>query len=208
MIWALRSVLLLVPTLFGLSATAQHEFSKEGARACLECHESEKVMGIIETPHANFENPDTPAAREQCESCHGPSARHMQFPMQVGNIRFSKHDRSTPVAQRNAACMQCHGTKIELDETNRPTPETWPNNGMGNIYPDGGTGSCTACHSRHKFSIAEARHPHACAHPVAVGSVEAELGGGGRHRGIQQTDLSDIGEQEEVGRVPVLQAHG
>jgi hydroxylamine dehydrogenase len=34
---------------------------------------------------------------------------------------------------------------------------------MGNIYPDGSTGSCTACHSRHKFSIAEARHPHACA---------------------------------------------
>ena len=29
--------------------------------------------------------------------------------------------------------------------------------------PDGSTGSCNACHSRHKFSIAEARHPHACA---------------------------------------------
>ena len=59
--------------------------------------------------------------------------------------------------------MQCHGTKIELDENKRPTPETWPNNGMGNIYPDGATGSCTACHSRHKFSIAEARNPNACA---------------------------------------------
>jgi hypothetical protein len=30
-------------------------------------------------------------------------------------------------------------------------------------YPDGSTGSCTVCHSRHKFDIAEARHPHACA---------------------------------------------
>lgn len=66
-------------------------------------------------------------------------------------------------APDETGCMQCHGTKIELDSTNRPTPETWPNNGMGNIYPDGSTGSCTSCHSRHKFSIAEARKPYACA---------------------------------------------
>ena len=66
-------------------------------------------------------------------------------------------------APGETGCMQCHGIKIELDENNRPTPETWPNNGMGNIYPDGATGSCNACHSRHKFDIAEARHPHACA---------------------------------------------
>ncbi|MFN3164552.1 MAG: multiheme c-type cytochrome, partial [Pseudohongiellaceae bacterium] len=66
-------------------------------------------------------------------------------------------------APGETGCMQCHGTDIKLDENNRPTPETWPNNGMGNIYPDGSTGSCNTCHSRHKFSIAEARHPHACA---------------------------------------------
>ena len=66
-------------------------------------------------------------------------------------------------APNETGCMQCHGTKIELDENNRPTPETWPNNGMGNIYPDGATGSCNACHSRHTFDIAEARRPHACA---------------------------------------------
>lgn len=66
-------------------------------------------------------------------------------------------------APSETGCMQCHGTRILLDENNRPTPETWPNNGIGNIYPDGSTGSCTACHSRHKFDIAEARHPNACA---------------------------------------------
>jgi hypothetical protein len=66
-------------------------------------------------------------------------------------------------APNETGCMQCHGTKIELDADGRPTKETWPNNGMGNIYPDGGTGNCTACHSRHKFDIAEARKPAACA---------------------------------------------
>ena len=60
-------------------------------------------------------------------------------------------------------CMQCHGTEIELDEIGRPTPETWPNAGMGNVYPDGSVGNCTACHTRHRFSIAESRKPAACA---------------------------------------------
>lgn len=74
--------------------------------------------------------------------------------------------RSLPALQNapdETGCMQCHGTEILLDENNRPTPETWPNNGMGNVYPDGATGSCTACHSRHLFDIAEARRPNACA---------------------------------------------
>ena len=41
--------------------------------------------------------------------------------------------------------------------------ENWPNAGMGNVYPDDSTGNCSTCHTRHKFSIAEARKPAACA---------------------------------------------
>lgn len=66
-------------------------------------------------------------------------------------------------APNETGCMQCHGTEIKLDEDGRPTAETWPNAGMGNVYPDGSTGNCTACHSRHRFSVAEARQPFACA---------------------------------------------
>ena len=66
-------------------------------------------------------------------------------------------------ASWETGCMQCHGTKIELDRNGRPTPETWPNAGMGNIYPNGSTGNCGACHTRHRFSIAESRRPEACA---------------------------------------------
>ncbi len=66
-------------------------------------------------------------------------------------------------APGETGCMQCHGTEIKLDKNGRPTPETWPNMGMGNVYPDGGTGNCSACHTRHLFSIAEARKPFACA---------------------------------------------
>lgn len=66
-------------------------------------------------------------------------------------------------ASNETGCIQCHGTELLLDEENRPTSSTWPNAGMGNIYPDGSTGNCTTCHTRHLFSIAEARKPAACA---------------------------------------------
>ncbi|SEF91794.1 multiheme c-type cytochrome [Oceanospirillum linum] len=66
-------------------------------------------------------------------------------------------------APNETGCIQCHGTEIKLDKDGHPDPTTWPNAGMGNIYPDGATGNCAACHTRHKFSIAEARKPAACA---------------------------------------------
>ena len=59
-------------------------------------------------------------------------------------------------------CMQCHGTEIKLDKDGRPTPDTWPLAGIGTLYPDGSIGNCSACHTRHKFSIAESRKPAAC----------------------------------------------
>lgn len=61
-----------------------------------------------------------------------------------------------------AGCLQCHGGKVELDKNGRPTPQTWPNTGIGRINPDGSLGSCSACHSRHRFSVAQARAPEAC----------------------------------------------
>ncbi len=66
-------------------------------------------------------------------------------------------------APNETGCIQCHGTEIKLDENGKPTPETWPNSGVGNVYPDGSTGSCGVCHTRHSFSNAEARKPYACA---------------------------------------------
>ncbi|MDX2427652.1 MAG: multiheme c-type cytochrome, partial [Xanthomonadales bacterium] len=65
-------------------------------------------------------------------------------------------------APNETGCIQCHGTEIKLDQNGKPTPETWPNSGIGNVYPDGSTGSCGVCHTRHSFSNAEARKPYAC----------------------------------------------
>ncbi len=64
-------------------------------------------------------------------------------------------------ASRAAGCQMCHGTLVELGPDNKPINETWPA-GVGTRYPDGSIGTCTVCHERHTFSIADARKPEAC----------------------------------------------
>jgi hypothetical protein len=71
------------------------------------------------------------------------------------------------------SCLSCHGTRLEVVRTE--TRDTglgemefavlsgWPNQGVGRVNPDGSLGACTACHTRHEFSIAMARKPHTCA---------------------------------------------
>lgn len=64
-------------------------------------------------------------------------------------------------AARASGCQMCHGTQVELGPDNKPINETWPG-GVGTRYPDGSIGTCTVCHTRHRFSIADARKPEAC----------------------------------------------
>ena len=59
-------------------------------------------------------------------------------------------------------CWQCHGSEVKVLKDGRLDPATWPNTGIGRFNPDGSEGSCTACHSRHRFSAAQARHPENC----------------------------------------------
>lgn len=86
-----------------------HAFADGGAKTCLRCHDTRKIEAVFETPHMKEGSSlDSPAATEQCESCHGPSARHVRFPLQVGNIRFTRRDDTTTKAARNRACLECH----------------------------------------------------------------------------------------------------
>ncbi len=58
-------------------------------------------------------------------------------------------------------CKQCHGSIVKI-KNGQPTTDTWPNDGIGRINIDGSRGSCTACHFRHTFSVAQARQPETC----------------------------------------------
>jgi hypothetical protein len=63
-----------------------------------------------------------------------------------------------------AGCESCHGTKVRIDEKspNKIAISSWPNSGIGRLNLDGSKGSCSACHTRHSFSKAQARQPEAC----------------------------------------------
>lgn len=78
-----------------------------------------------------------------------------------------------PDEETNAdSCFYCHGTVIEVEgmenrttaygEMTLPILSGWPNQGVGRINPDGSKGTCTACHTRHQFSIEMARKPSTC----------------------------------------------
>jgi hypothetical protein len=63
--------------------------------------------------------------------------------------------------ERTTGCFTCHGSVVSFTG-GRPVQGTWPNVGVGRRNPDGSLGSCTSCHTRHRFSLVEARKPEAC----------------------------------------------
>ncbi len=74
---------------------------------------------------------------------------------------------------KETGCYHCHGTKLEfkgmetrdhdlIGEAEFPVIKGWPNQGVGRINLDGSVGACSACHTRHDFSIEMARKPHTC----------------------------------------------
>lgn len=149
--------------------------------SCLDCHGVDKDSPMA-TQHETLigtdiyvsvlVSPDTcgrchPVERAQFNASGHFRSYHQIIPKDSLHALVQKHEGQDHPEFGNATnetgCMQCHGTEIKLDEENRPVSSTWPNMGMGNIYPDGSTGSCNACHTRHLFSIAEARKPTACA---------------------------------------------
>lgn len=59
-----------------------------------------------------------------------------------------------------AGCLDCHGTVIKVGKGGKLI--NWPNVGIGRFNPDGSVGSCSACHTRHTFSLSQVRKPETC----------------------------------------------
>jgi predicted CXXCH cytochrome family protein len=114
---------------------AMEGFTEDKHKSCIACHRSDPVKDIFHTRHANKDNPDTPAAKEQCESCHGPSAAHANFPLQVKNFRFGKRSDKT-AAQQNEICLKCHADDKAKNWQDDMHDET--------------SLMCGSCHSVHK----------------------------------------------------------
>lgn len=85
----------------------------------------------------------------------------------AGPLEKGKRELTDP-----ESCLYCHGTVLkvsglqsretDLGSMDFPVISGWPNQGVGRINPDGSKGSCSACHTRHEFSMAMARKPYTC----------------------------------------------
>lgn len=175
--------------------------------SCIDCHQVEADSPMA-TQHETLVGTDVYISvlvpPSTCARCHPGEytqfnesghfrAYHQIIPKDslhaLVNVHEGQNHPELSGASGETGCMQCHGTEILLDENNRPTAATWPNAGMGNIYPDGSTGNCAACHTRHKFSIAEARKPFACAScHLGPDHPDIEIFENSKHGHIYHTD--------------------
>ena len=152
----------------GLYSQWSHSGHAENGVGCIDCHGAKAgepdgfmhegvLIATLVTPR-------------DCGVCHDREAQEVEnsYHATAGEILNSQDAYLAHVAGGEpvaiTGCENCHGTKIEIDvaSPNKLSPKGWPNSGIGRLNPDGSKGSCSACHTRHSFSKAQARQPEAC----------------------------------------------
>jgi len=130
---------------------------------CAVCHpveEGQFAKNIMSQAYANLQQ--NPVYRDLADTTNG-----------LHGFRDMETTLKKPDAMTDAdSCLSCHGTVVEVTGTETretdqgdmafPVLSGWPNQGVGRINPDGTKGSCSACHTRHQFSIEMARRPYTC----------------------------------------------
>jgi hypothetical protein len=136
---------------------------------CIDCHAAGVADADISAKHKAYVKTPVSAivSPKDCSRCH---------PAEAAEYDKSKHARTLEIVwkidpwmnhgmnneiERATGCYHCHGSVVKV-ENGKLDGLTWPNVGVGRINPDGSRGSCSSCHTRHKFSVAEARKPEAC----------------------------------------------
>ncbi len=146
---------------------------------CFECHEAQ--AGDKDAFSHYGQTIATIVSPQDCASCHEKEVKEFteSHHAKAGRIMGSLDNLLAEVVEGNTGmktaafphgisaaavngCWQCHGSEIKVLKGGKLDPATWPNSGMGRINPDGSEGSCSACHSRHSFSVAQARNPENC----------------------------------------------
>jgi len=146
---------------------------------CYECHQAKK--GEADAMEHNGFTVSIIVSPKDCAKCHEKEVKEFEgsHHSKAGQIMGSLDNLLAEVVEGNRGmvtesfpdgisaaavngCWQCHGSKVKIMKDGKLDPATWPNSGIGRINPDGSTGSCAACHSRHDFSAAQARQPENC----------------------------------------------
>jgi hydroxylamine dehydrogenase len=138
---------------------------------CIDCHEAHGDSSVM-VSRDHLEHSSVPVTAivtpARCGACHQEEteqyarSKHAHTMEIVNGIDKWMIDGMNNEVERATGCFACHGTIVRFDGEGRPVPGTWPNVGVGRVNPDGTLGSCTSCHTRHRFSVVEARKPEAC----------------------------------------------
>ncbi|MFA5716944.1 MAG: multiheme c-type cytochrome [Desulfobulbaceae bacterium] len=165
----------------GLFADWSHSRHASAGITCLDCHQAEEHDPDVSVEHyTQYQRTDSPYGTQEykipvsavvtpkdCSRCH---------PDEVTQYSRSKHANTMEIMwkidpwlnngmnsdiERKTGCYHCHGTVLKTKD-GKLDPMTWPNVGVGRVNMDGSLGSCTSCHTRHRFSVMEARKPEAC----------------------------------------------
>ena len=131
---------------------------------CAVCHQDEASQfseNLMAHAHGNLA--DNALYQELEKSATG------KMEMKGRRIVLDPPDEET----RGQTCFYCHGTKLRVTgmetrdtelagELQFPVIEGWPNQGVGRVNTDKSLGACSACHTRHSFSVETARKPYTC----------------------------------------------
>ena len=138
----------------------------EAGVGCYECHQAKEddidAMNHFGNTIAIIVSP------QDCSKCHGTEAKEFldSHHSEAGQVLGSLDNYLGEIVEGYPAsvsgCQQCHGSFVKVEENGRLTADTWPNFGVGRVNPDGTSGACSSCHSRHDFSLAQARTPETC----------------------------------------------
>lgn len=164
------------PVIYGQWGSSKHFRANVG---CFECHTANKEDPDAYEHYGQYIS--TIASPKDCARCHEKEVQEFNESHHAKGARIlgSLDNTLAEVVEGNRAfkttafpdgvsaaaasgCWQCHGAEVKVLQNGRLDPATWPNTGIGRINPDGTEGSCTACHSRHAFSAAQARTPDTC----------------------------------------------
>jgi formate-dependent nitrite reductase cytochrome c552 subunit len=164
------------PAIIEMWGSSKHYRANVG---CYECHRAE--ADDVDVFFHEEENISVIVSPRDCAECHEKEVGEFESShhAKAGRIMGSLDNRLAEVVEGNRGmvtpafplgnsaaavngCWQCHGSIVQVLESGKLDPATWPNTGIGRINPDGSEGSCSACHSRHKFSVEQARNPENC----------------------------------------------
>jgi len=133
---------------------------------CYECHKADKTDADAQA-HNGFTIAVIVSPKD-CGQCHAKETAEQEAShhAQAGNILLTADGLLGQTVGGEPAvsvgCRQCHGSIVKVLADGTLDPSTWPNTGIGRVNPDGSKGSCSACHTRHRFSVEQARKPESC----------------------------------------------